>query len=123
MKIAKADPATVRRFEELLAGGPDVRRKLVFGNPAAFAGDRMFFGVYGESLFLRLGPADREEALAVPGAHPFEPMPGRAMREFVVLPPTLWKDERAARGWVERARIGAAAAPPKPKRRPAARRA
>jgi len=54
----------------------------------------------------------------------FEPMPGRAMREYVVLPPEVAADADATRQWIERAADYVRTLPPKkprPKRKRQAR--
>jgi hypothetical protein len=76
-------------------------------------------GVFGESLFVRLSELDREEAKTKAGFVAFEPMPGRAMREYWVLPPSLVKNHNDARQWVARSLAYALTLPPKkPKGRP-----
>jgi len=68
-------------------------KKPMFGAPTYFANDAMFTGVFGDSLFLRLPEADRREFRARYGeATTFEPVEGRAMREYVVLPPEVYRD-------------------------------
>ena len=62
--------------------------RLTFGCPSYFtAGANLFCGVFENNLFLRLSEPDREEFLqAFPGAATFEPVKGKPMREYVVLP-------------------------------------
>jgi TfoX/Sxy family transcriptional regulator of competence genes len=103
MQIPKATPNAVKVFEGLTPPDPRVTGKKMFGQPAAFLNGHLFFGVYGEEVFVRLSETDRAEALRARGAHPFEPMPGRPMKEYVVLPPSVWADRPAARQWVARA--------------------
>ncbi|MFN2540032.1 MAG: TfoX/Sxy family protein [Mycobacteriales bacterium] len=79
-------PAELKeRFEELAEVVPQADRKLVFGGPACLVGGNMFFGAHAVGLFVKLPPADADELLA-DGGKPFEPMPGRAMGGFFVLP-------------------------------------
>ena len=73
----------------------------MFGSVAAFAGGQMFMCLFADELYFRLGEADRTE-LAAAGGEPLEPMPGRAMREYVALPE--WQSRtQPAREWSERA--------------------
>src|SRR5437764_1276343 len=73
-------------------------------------------GLFGDGLFVRLPPEARAELLACEGAGPFEPMPGRRMGEYVVLP-AAWRGEpEAARGWVLRSFHWAAGLPSKEKK-------
>src|ERR671934_2301103 len=86
MEWRKASESLKSAFEEALPDDPRVERKQMFGYPCAFVNGNMFAGVHQEALFLRLGEQERATLLDQPGSGPFEPMPGRAMREYVVAP-------------------------------------
>jgi TfoX/Sxy family transcriptional regulator of competence genes len=101
MKIPKPSPAAVKLFEQLTPEEASVSTRMMFGQPAAFTNGNLFFGVFGEKLFVRLSEADRTEALRRPGFATFEPMPGRAMAEYVVLPPPVLKSRAQSRRWVD----------------------
>ncbi len=75
----------LERFEELADLVGDAQRKLVFGCPSFVLGGNMFFGVHATGLFVKLAP-EVGAALLASGGRPFEPMPGRAMGGFYVLP-------------------------------------
>ena len=47
----------------------------------------MVSGLFESSWHVKLGPEERRELEAIPGAAPFEPMPGRPMTGFTLLPP------------------------------------
>ncbi|MCI4364159.1 MAG: TfoX/Sxy family protein [Thermoplasmata archaeon] len=87
--------------------------KKVFGQPAAFAEGNMFLGVFGEQLFVRLSEPALAELGKVPGVRPFEPMPGRAMRGYAVLPPSLLTEPGKAGRWVRKSLEFALSLPPK----------
>ena len=53
------------------------------------------------------------EQLALDGAAPFMPMPGRAMTGYTVLPASVVADDVAIREWVGRAVAFGATLPPK----------
>ena len=90
----------------------------MFGQPCAFVHGNMFMGLFGDLFQVRLSPGDRDRALKA-GAMPFEPM-GRAMKEYVVLPPAIVEDEAALRQWIGAAYGFASALPTRePKRRTA----
>lgn len=93
----RAAPELLARFDELADIVADADRKLVFGCPAYLVGGHMFFGVHATGLFVKL-PADAAAALLAAGGVPFEPMPGRAMGGFFVLPAALPGPEQ----WVRR---------------------
>ena len=52
---------------------------------------------------VRLGPADLESLVALPGSGPFSPMPGRTMTGYATLPPDVIADDAALDGWLEKA--------------------
>jgi TfoX/Sxy family transcriptional regulator of competence genes len=120
MKMPRAAPDAVARFERLCPTGAGITVRTMFGQPAAFVTGNMFLGVFGDAVFLRLSEEDRAAGLLLEGARLFEPMPGRPMREYVVLPSTILGDAARARPWVDRAvRYARGLGPKKP--RPAAR--
>ena len=52
---------------------------------------------------MRLAGPEQAEGHALEGAAPFEPMPGRPMTGFVLLPPSVVANDAAIRRWVARA--------------------
>ncbi|HEV2317052.1 MAG TPA: TfoX/Sxy family protein [Thermoplasmata archaeon] len=108
MKIEKPTPEAIALLKKLTPKDPRVEVRLVFGNPAAFVQGNMFMGVYGSKLFFRLSVADLELGGSLPGAGPFEPMPGHAMSGYLALPTEILDQPKVAREWVGRAlRFGA----------------
>ena len=103
-------------FDQLLPRRPEVERKPMFGNLAGFAGGTMFLCLFGDRVAVRLDEEGRAELLAEAGATRFEPMPGRPMKEYVVLPAAWRDDPDRARRWVERSADYAVTVPPKEKR-------
>ena len=116
MAWRKPPPELVARFDAALPDDPACERRQMFGCPAAFVRGNMFAGLHQESVFVRLGGADRA-ALLDAGGQPFEPMPGRVMREYLVAPAAVRDEARALRRWLGRAFVHAAALPPKQRRR------
>lgn len=92
-----------------------VERRQMFGYPAGFAKGQMCCGLFGPHLFVRLGEEDRSELLRV-GAHLFDPMGGRPMREYVVLPSAVLESESRLRSWIAKAIAYAESLPPKENR-------
>jgi hypothetical protein len=62
----------------------------------------MFIGVFGDEVFVRLGESDRSNLLKIKGATLFEPMKGRPMKEYVVIPKAWRKDLATVRPWVSK---------------------
>jgi hypothetical protein len=73
----------------------------------------MFAGLHTESMVVRLGPAELVAFLELPGSRPFEPMPGRPMTGYAVVPGPILADERELRAWLERALAFTRGLPPK----------
>jgi TfoX/Sxy family transcriptional regulator of competence genes len=99
----KSPAELVARFDTVAAWFPEVERRLTFGYPCLYVGGNMVSGLYQSSWHVRLDPAGSAEALALDGARPFEPMPGRAMTGYTLLPPAVIADDEAIRRWVQRA--------------------
>ena len=85
MAWRKAPETLVMLFHAALPDDARVERRKMFGYPAAFTGGNLFAGLHQEDLILRLPAEDRAQAQRTIGARPFEPIPGRAMREYVAL--------------------------------------
>jgi TfoX/Sxy family transcriptional regulator of competence genes len=98
MKWRKAPESLIRRFDEVLPDDPAVQRRSMFGYPCAFINGNMFCGLYQESFIVRLPDDERARFLTRPGATVFEPMPGRPMKQYVVVPPNVLADDTAIRG-------------------------
>ena len=114
MDWKKTPPAIVAAFERAAPKDPRVVRKPMFGYPALFLNGNMFAGTFQDKVVARLAEADRTKALAA-GVKQFEPMPGRPMKEYVVVPGTDVTKPAALASWIERAHRHAATLPPKAK--------
>jgi TfoX/Sxy family transcriptional regulator of competence genes len=117
MAWRKSPPALIAAFDAALPADPHVERRKMFGYPAAFAHGHLFTGLHQESLMVRLGEAQRT-ALRKSGGRPFEPMPGRTMREYVVVPEAIVADRRALATWLKRGLAYVGSLPPKTAARP-----
>ncbi len=114
----KPNEKLVKLLDEMVARldfDKPVDYRPMFGCPAYFTGGNMFAGVWQDTMMLRLSEDDRAE-IATAGGKPFEPMPGRAMKEYVALPPDMVGDPGVAAAWVGKAAAYAASLPPKEKK-------
>jgi hypothetical protein len=111
--MPKSPPELVARFDSIAPDFPRADRRLTFGYPSLTVGGNMVTGLHGASWFVRLGPAETDEALALDGAGPFMPMPGRPMTGYTVLPDAVVADDEAIRRWVGLAVDFGATLPPK----------
>jgi hypothetical protein len=89
MATARTSPPEWDRLvEELREGHPEVVRGAMFGMPCAKTGGKAFMGFYDGGAVFKLGDAARDRALALDGSALFDPMGGRPMKEWVVVPPS-----------------------------------
>ena len=116
MQMPKSSPDTLELFEAIVPADLDVERRKMFGYPCAFVNGNMFTGVHGDYVILRLGEAERAEFLALPGAHGFEPMPGRPMKEYVVPSDNQLQDRDFLLAWMAKSLAYARSLPPKAKK-------
>jgi TfoX/Sxy family transcriptional regulator of competence genes len=118
MAWRKSPPALVDLFERAVPRSRGVERRKMFGYPAAFLNGHLFAGLHQESFVVRLPEADRERAGVEHQARAFEPMPGRQMREYVVVPAPVLNDSRTLAAWLARSVRYARSLPPKRPRSP-----
>ena len=110
--FTKSPPELNDRFAAVMDRYPDAQRKKMFGYPAAFVGGNMATGLFAEHWVVRLPHAEIDAAKAA-GAGAFEPVPGRPMKAFVIIPASDVADDAAIAGWVERGLAHAASLPAK----------
>lgn len=88
MALPKPGTDTTRRFdalaEDFVARG--ATRGQMFGMPILKQKGKVFCGTFGDAMTFKLGPEDLEKARRAKGVEPFEPMRGRAMKEWVLVP-------------------------------------
>ena len=90
-----------------------VEKRKMFGGLTLFVNGHMFSGVHGRKIIVRLGDEDRAAAESQSGAVPFEPMPGRVMREYVVVPEQVWSRPETLEDWLRLSIEYVGALPPK----------
>ena len=76
--------------DELVAENPEVQLGQMMGMPCIKVGGKMIIGIWNEEMVFKLpDEAVREQALALKGAHLFDPSEkGRAFKEWVQVPAT-----------------------------------
>ncbi|MEO8245592.1 MAG: TfoX/Sxy family protein [Chloroflexota bacterium] len=109
-------PELVAQFtavtDDLMAGAPDAARRKMFGYPACFAGGHLVTSLHEDRWIVRLSAPDIAE-LGDIGGTPFEPMAGRPMRGFMVLPEEVRSDRARLDEWLARALAHVRGMPPK----------
>ena len=114
----KSPPELVAAFQAVAPGPPATTRPM-FGYPACFIDGNMFMSLFQDHMVLRLPEGPREELLAEEGAGILEPMPGRPMKEYVIVPPDLLADAERLTAWVDEAFAYGKSLPPKASKAPA----
>ena len=97
----KSPPEIIAAFEEAKPHDPAVQSRPMFGYPSVFLNGNHFAGTFQEKIVVRFG-----DDLAIPGAgnaKAFEPMPGRAMTGYVVVPDEVVKSPPKLRAWIAHA--------------------
>ncbi|HET8567575.1 MAG TPA: hypothetical protein VFM93_01150 [Candidatus Limnocylindria bacterium] len=110
MAWKKTPPALLAAFDKAAPTDPRVGRRPVFGYPALLVNGNMFAGTFHDKVIARLAHDPPR------GATAFEPMPGRRMKEYVVIPAATVRRPADLRRVLERALAHASALPPKPGR-------
>ena len=121
MRWIKTPPEIVAAFDKAVPADPRVVRKPMFGYPALYLNGNMFAGTFQDKVVVRLPEAGRTRAAKTARAVPFEPMPGRPMKEYVVLPAAVVGKTSALTKWIDEAREYAATLPGKEKKKPTAK--
>jgi len=111
----KTPPELAAKFDRAAPKDPKVVRKPMFGYPALFLNGNMFAGTFQDKIVARLSEAARERALSA-GAKQFSPMPGRPMKEYVVVPAADVAKPAALAKWVAQAHTYAKTLPAKEKK-------
>ncbi len=88
--------------------------KKMFGYPAFFVNGNLFVGVHSDKLFLRL-PDDDGASIKnrFKDVTNFEPLPGRAMKGYVILPKSLYSNDSVFKEWLDKSIKYASALPTK----------
>ena len=100
MAWRKSPPELERAFDGALPHGDRVERRKMFGYPAALVNGNMFAGLHQDDVLVRLPEAERK-ALLASGGRNFEPMPGRVMKNYLLLPEA--SDDRTLSLWLRKA--------------------
>ena len=120
--FSKPSAGTLEAFERAVGERTDVERRTMFGYPSVFVRGNMLACVFQDRIMVRLSEADREAAMSIDGARPFEPSSGRAMREYIDFPRRIIDNSVALGEWIDRAASYVRSLPPKKKKKNPSRR-
>jgi TfoX/Sxy family transcriptional regulator of competence genes len=96
--------------------GSGATRREMFGCPSYSLEGNLLAGVFGDRVFVRLPDADRAAAVSE-GGSPFEPLEGRKLRMYVVLPAAAVADGEALSSWLRRSMDFVGSLPKRPSKR------
>ncbi len=113
MKWSKPSQDLLDLLEESLKGVKFERRKM-FGQYALFINGQMFAGVFEDTVFLRLPAEDQEGVFTeFDEVSQFEPKEGRAMREYITVPDSVFSQADVRRRLLSLSVTYASHLPPK----------
>ncbi len=113
----KKAPEALKAMMETAMSGIDAEKRTMFGFPCWFVNGNMFAGLFEDSVFVRLSPAQTEKARAAGRPFPlFAPMPGRPMKDYAVIPKDVHEVPSRFGRLLEEASAHAALLPPKQKK-------
>jgi TfoX/Sxy family transcriptional regulator of competence genes len=96
------DEALAERIRQRLARRKNVEVKKMFGGIGFLLNGNLLVGVWKDSLIVRLGPDEGDEALLEPHVKEFD-ITGRAMKGGVLLAPEGGEDDDQLSSWIRRA--------------------
>lgn len=102
MKWKKPSEKMIEFFDSILPSSSKVERKKMFGCPVGFINGNMLMGLHNDRIVLRLAEKEREDFIREYNAEIFEPMPGRKMREYIVVPENLLTNISSLKTWCEK---------------------
>ena len=96
------DEILAARIRKSLARKKNIEEKKMFGGVGFLLNGNMLVGVWKDSLIVRLGPDEGDEALKEPHVREFD-ITGRAMKGWVLVKPAGVEDENQLNDWIQRA--------------------
>ena len=98
--MPRADEKFKEFFRSVLPDDPRIIVRPMFGNISGFVGGNMFAGLFGDDLFVRLSEEKHNDLLGNKGARLLEPMTGKPMKDYIVIPRAWLKQPDTVRKWV-----------------------
>jgi TfoX/Sxy family transcriptional regulator of competence genes len=96
------DEDLAARIRKALARKKGVEEKKMFGGIVFMLHGNMLVGVWKDTLIVRLGDEQGEEALLEPHVKPFD-ITGKAMKGWAMVTPDGIEDEDELKDWIQRA--------------------
>jgi TfoX/Sxy family transcriptional regulator of competence genes len=116
MKWVKAPDELKELLEEAMKD-TECEKRSMFGYPAYFISKNMFIGLFQDKIFARLSDHQLVSLRSkFPHIANFEPMPGRPMKSYYVVPEELYRDLRTFKNVIQGAAEHARLLEPKVKK-------
>jgi TfoX/Sxy family transcriptional regulator of competence genes len=96
------DENLARRIRTVLGRKRGIAEKKMFGGVGFLLKGNMLVGVWKDSLIVRLGEEDGEDALLEAHVKPFD-ITGKAMKGWAMVEPEGIAGEQQLKAWIERA--------------------
>jgi hypothetical protein len=96
------DDDLAARIRHALARKKNTEEKTMFGGVGFLLNGNLLVGVWKDSLCVRLGPDQAEEALLEPHVKEFD-ITGRPMKGWVLVEPEGVEGDDQLAGWIQRA--------------------
>jgi len=96
------DESLAARIRDRLGQKRGVDEKKMFGGIIFFLHGNMLVGVWKDSLIVRLGQVQQDEALREPHVREFD-ITGKPMRNWVLVEPGGIENDDQLKGWIDRA--------------------
>jgi TfoX/Sxy family transcriptional regulator of competence genes len=93
------DEKLADRIRRALGPDDDVEERKMFGGLAFLRGGRMFVGIAGDDLIVRVGPERYQASLRKPHVRPMD-FTGRPMTGYVFVAPAGRRTDASLRAWV-----------------------
>ena len=96
------DESLATRIRQALVRRKGIEEKKMFGGIVFFLHGNMLVGVWKDSLIVRLGQDQQDDALRGPHVREFD-ITGRPMRNWVLVEPGGVEADGQLKGWIQRA--------------------
>jgi hypothetical protein len=96
------DESLAARIRDALARKKGVEEKKMFGGVGYLLNGNILVGVWKDSLIVRLGPDNSDDALLEPHVREFD-ITGRPMAGWVLVDPEGVEGDDQLKGWIDRA--------------------
>ena len=96
------DESLAARIRDALARKKNIEEKKMFGGVGYLLNGNMLVGVWKDSLIVRLGPDEGDDALLEPHVKAFD-ITGRPMKGWVLVGPEGLEDNDQLNEWIQRA--------------------